>query len=370
MLSLRQRLASALLFAAGSSALLFGTTGCATTPPAPTYIPFPSLQDVGLTQVWERQIVLAPNETIDHIWRVGDSIYVATNQAHLTRIEAASGVKSWDLTLGNGSELHRPVELPGGNKLLVASRGELMLVNKVTGRAEVTNRLDFSITTDPVVIGNSICVGGTDYFYGLFLDQLGGHQWVTPAFNDGFTAQPAVVGDSLLLATNQGKLWRVSSTDGNWIWRDRKTNGDVTAGLAVDNRYVYIPSLDHYLYAFELADGHELWDARLDGALDQQPVALKGQVLVTASGKGLYDIISNNGQVKWETDDISQIITVLGDQIWAGDSSGNLKSVSLTDGKVISSSPIPGAQLFVPSPDNWIIILNKTGVIEGYTVAK
>jgi outer membrane protein assembly factor BamB len=369
MLSLRQRLASALLFALGSSALLFGTA-CAPKQITPDYIPFPSLQNVGLTQVWERQVVLAPKEIIEHVWRVGDSVYVATNQGRLTRIEAASGVKSWDATVGSGSEIHKPFELPGGRKLLIADRDELMLVNKTTGRTEATNHVDFVITTDPVVIGDHICVGGTDFFYGLFLDQLGGRVWITPAPDDGFTAQPAVVGDSLLLATNQGKLWRVSAADGDWVWKDRKTNGDVTAGLAVDSRNVYIPSLDHYLFAFEIATGHELWDIRLDGTLDQQALPLKGQVLVTSTGKGLYDITTNNGQVKWQTDAITQIVTVLGDQIWAGDSAGNLKALSLTDGKVISSTPIPSAQIFVPSPDNWIIILNKAGVLEGYTAPK
>jgi outer membrane protein assembly factor BamB len=345
-------------------------SACAPKQTTPDYIPFPSLQSVGLTQVWERQIILAPQEKIDHVWRVGDSVYVATNQSRMTRIEAASGVKAWDVTIGSGSEFHKPFELPGGHNLLVANHGEFMLVNKATGRTEASNHVDFVITTDPIVIGDHICVGGVDDFYALFLDQLGGRVWITPAPSDGFSAQPAVVGDSLMLATNSGKLWRVNSSDGEWVWRDRKTNGEVSAGLAVDARNVYIPSLDHYLYAFELSDGHELWDSRLDGKLDQPPLPLKGQVLITAGGKGLYSIATSNGQVKWEADGISQVVTVVGDQVWAGDSAGNLQALSLADGKAISSTPIPGATIFVPSPDNWVIILNKAGVIEGYSVNK
>ncbi len=54
----RQRLASAILAAVGSGVLFIGLSGCSNNK-IPAYIPFPNLQQVGLRQVWERQIVLA-----------------------------------------------------------------------------------------------------------------------------------------------------------------------------------------------------------------------------------------------------------------------------------------------------------------------
>ncbi len=292
---------------------------------------------------------------------------MTTNQARVVRIEAASGVKAWDVIVGSGTSVfHRPTEFSGGKRVLIASRGEVSVLNKATGRTEAINRFDFVVSTNPVVSGTNLCVGGNDYFYGLFLDQLGGRVWVTAAPNDGFTAEPAVIGDTLVLASTQGKLWRVNESDGNWIWKDRKTNGQVTGGLASDGKAVYVPSLDHYLYAFDAATGSELWDTHLEGTLDQKPMSTKGMVLVPSSGKGLYGVATANGEVTWEADGVSQIAAVVGDHVWVGDTAGNLKSLSLSDGSVVSSTPIKGARAFVRSSDDWVIILNAAGVLEGY----
>ncbi len=176
-----------------------------------------------------------------------------------------------------------------------------------------------------------------------------------------------VAGNTVVIASRNGKLWRVNAENGDWIWKDRKTNGEVIGGLAADKRAVYVPSMDHNFYAFDLAQGSELWDIRLDGGtLDQTPVALKGQVLVPASGKGLYSVSTAGGLVQWETEGIA-LSAVDGDHVWAGDSEGNLKSISLATGEVISSTPITRAKKFIWSDDHWVIVLNQAGVLEGYT---
>ncbi len=370
MLSPLPRLASALLAACGSAAMLLASSGCANNK-TPDYIPFPTLQNVGLRQVWERQVITAPKEHIDHVWRVADSVYVTTNQSRVIRIEAASGVKAWDITVGsNASEFHKPAEMAGGKDVVIANHGEVVVVNKATGRTEAMTALNFLATTNPIVSANLLCIGGNDDFYGLFLDQLGGRVWVTVAPRDSFTAEPAVIGDSLVLASTAGKLWRINAADGDWVWKDRKTNGEVIAGLATDNKAVYIPSLDHYLYAFDASTGSQMWDSRLEGTLDQKPLVAKGRVLVPSTGKGLYAVSTADGSITWEVDGLAQMAAVVGDNLWVGDTAGNLKEVALSDGSVISSTHIPAARAFVRSPDDWVIILNQSGVIEGYKAEK
>ncbi len=134
MFSLRQRLKTALVLALGTLSIATAFSGCAPTEKIPDYIPYPDLQQVGLRKVWERQIVVASHEHIENVWRVGDSLYVTTNLARLIRIEAASGVKVWDKTVGEGdSSFHCPTETADGKHLIVASKGEVLGLDKSTG---------------------------------------------------------------------------------------------------------------------------------------------------------------------------------------------------------------------------------------------
>ena len=256
MFSLRQRLKTALVLALGTLSIATAFSGCAPTEKIPDYIPYPDLQQVGLDKVWERQIVVASHEHIENVWRVGDSLYVTTNLARLIRIEAASGVKVWDKTVGEGdSSFHCPTETADGKHLIVASKGEVLGLDKSTGEVVGSRHMNFLVTTNPIVVGNTLCLGANDYYYGFYVDELGGQIWRTVSPNDDFASQPVVAGNTVVIASRNGKLWRVNAENGDWIWKDRKTNGEVIGGLAADKRAVYVPSMDHNFYAFDLRGG-------------------------------------------------------------------------------------------------------------------
>src|SRR5271170_6148450 len=122
MSSLHQRIASAMVLALTAASLLTGLSACSSSSAkVPAYMPFPDLSQAGLRKVWERQIALAPNEKINNAWRVGDSVYLTTDQARIIRIEAASGVKAFDTLVGSeAADFHRPVEVSGGKQVLIA----------------------------------------------------------------------------------------------------------------------------------------------------------------------------------------------------------------------------------------------------------
>src|ERR1700744_4959138 len=87
MLSLRLRVAMVL----ATASLI--ASGCAQNrEKTPAYVPFPDLSQVGLRKVWERQVATAPGEKINNAWRVGDSVYLTTDQSRILRIVAASDV--------------------------------------------------------------------------------------------------------------------------------------------------------------------------------------------------------------------------------------------------------------------------------------
>ncbi len=363
----RRLFATATLLALAALAPAF--SGCAMFAGSPDYTPMPNLQQAGLKTLWEAQVGLAGGEHVNRGWRIGDAIYLTTSRHRLLCFAAASGVRAWDVQVGvETREIFRPVDL-GNNRILVLTQGTAYLLDKAAGVVVAHRDLNTIVTTNPVVdlASNTIGVGGLDFFYGLYLDQLGGVKWVSGAPNDSFQATPAVIGNDALLATRAGRLLRVTLPTGQWDWKDRKTNGPVVGGIGTDGGTMFVPCLDSRVYAFGAQGGGELWQTRLEGTLDQMPVPVRDQVLVPASGKGLYSLSTENGDIQWEADGATRIATISGDHVWAQDEAGNLRSISLNDGSTLATAKIPLAQMPVyNTEDNLIFLINKAGVLGGF----
>ena len=91
---------------AAAVALLAGASGAADNKPLPpTPTDLPGLQDVGLHQVWQRQVKLDPEERIKKVWRLGVSVYVTTSNSRIVRIEAKTGLLKWSNALASGASL-------------------------------------------------------------------------------------------------------------------------------------------------------------------------------------------------------------------------------------------------------------------------
>ncbi|HEY4329660.1 MAG TPA: PQQ-binding-like beta-propeller repeat protein [Phycisphaerae bacterium] len=338
----------------------------------------PGLQEIGLHQVWQRQVSLEPGEQVKNTYRVGQSIYVTTSISRIIRMEADTGILRWSNGLGRENfDIYKPIELKGADnaptgEVLVVSRGEAFMFNIGTGdQTREPAHLGISVSADPVVVGNTLCVGGADTFYGLYMDRLGMKRWRVPAAGDLFVSAPVALDNNVLVASRSGHLWRISADTGDWDWKDRKTNGIVTAGVAVDFNALYVPCLDQRVYAFRADTGGELWEQQLEGRLENAP-ALGGPVVMvhTAEGK-LWALNRLTGVIAWQMDDVDQIATVGEENVWIGDKSGNIKCIALDSGREVASAPAPGVKLFVRNTlDEKVILVDNTGLVGVYANSK
>lgn len=377
MRSMRHVVASAVALA-GLSLVHPGCTQSADwAPPLPSQ-PLPDLAKVGLERAWQRSVPLSSNEHVRNAWRVGGSVYITTDSARIVRINAADGALTFDKGLGaENLQIYRPIDLkpakPGGfGEVLVVTRVGAYVFNQETGdlaRPEVG--LGISPSCAPVVVGNTMCVGGAGRFYGFYLDRLSNERWSRDAGGDLFNSTPAVVGNDLIIASKSGELARLNSEDGDWRWKDRKTNGQVLGGLIADGRAVYVPSLDQRLYAFSVDRGAELWQAQLQGTLDQTPALGGAVVLCPAGGVGLYALDRQNGNRKWLADGVTRVATVVGNNVWVGDNQGNLKSLALETGDVLATTAIPDAVYFIRNEeDETVYVINRSGTVGAYTARR
>jgi hypothetical protein len=374
------RIPASVVLLAATVPLCGGLTGCSLFQPngqALAMGDLPGLQEIGLHNPWQRPIRLEHGERITKAWYLVTSIYLATSESRIIRLDAKTGVVKWTQGLGRENfEIFRPIELKNvdgssANQVLVVTRGEAFVFHKETGdEVCLPARLNISVSADPVVIGNNLCVGGADTFYGMYLDRLGSKHWRIPVPGDLFVSSPVALDNNLLIASKNGRLCRINGEDGDWDWKDRKTNGDVLGGLAADYNAVYVPCLDQRVYAFRTDSGGELWEQQLEGRLEYAPV-LAGPLLLVRSYEGrLFALNRADGAIKWQLANIGQIATVNDDGVWLADRAGNLRLVSLKSSRDLESAPVPNLSMLVPnSLDNKLILISRAGVVGLYTPA-
>ena len=203
-----------------------------------------------------------------------------------------------------------------------------------------------------------------------------------------FYAAPAIAGDQLIIGDYSGMLVGVGIRDGKELWQFTGAKGryvdsplvvnkqiiaqnadakiyalDLTGNLqwtfqakhafwatpVSDGTTVFAPSLDHNLYALNLADGKLKWKADLGGPLVGRPtLAPDGTIYIGTLGNILYAINSADGSVKWQqklTDAIWSAPVLLADRLYIGDQSGKISIVSTVDGSIIQSIDVQSAIL-------------------------
>lgn len=355
---------------------LAGLSGCNAPKPdvrGPLATDLPGLQSAGLRQVWQRQVRLEPGERILNAWRLGQSVWVATSESRIVRLDANTGVLKWSLGLGaENFDIYKPVELKGpdghpNGLVLVVTRGEAFIFKMDTGDEVRRGNLGVSVSADPIVVGNTLCVGGADTFYGIYMDRFNMKHWRVPVPGDLFVSAPVEIDGNVLFASRSGHLWRISGKDGDWDWKDRKTNGHVVGGLAVDNTALYVPCEDERLYAFHTDTGAEIWEQQLDGRLEDTPVLAGPVVLATAVNRTMFALDRANGQIKWKVPAVSQIATVNDDTVWIGDAGGVIRLIGLDNGAERASALTKGIQLFVyNTQDANVILVTNAGLVGMY----
>jgi outer membrane protein assembly factor BamB len=376
MRSMRQVVASALMVAA--IPLMAGIPGCGLMESRGSIRssePLPDLGQIGLKRSWQRSLPMAADEHIKEAWRINNSIYVTTSYARIARIDAKSGVLAFDKELGRENlQIYRPIELkqPGPGtfgEVLVATRSGALVFNMATGDVVRTGNFGVSVSCAPVIVGETICIGGAGRYYGFFVDRFN-KRWSISMPGDLFFSTPAVVADTVILASKNGVLQRIDPVNGDWQWKDRKTNGQVLAGLTADGRNVYVPCMDQRLYAFSVERGAEMWQSQLEGTLDQTPAVGGSVVMCPARGRGLFGISKQDGSKKWMSPGVESVATVTGNHAWVGDVQGNLKSLNVETGEELASAQIPDAAFFVRNgDDDAVFVINRTGTVGAYLPA-
>jgi outer membrane protein assembly factor BamB len=238
---------------------------------------------------------------------VGSSVYAASNDGRLIRID--DGKQVWKInvgqTLSGGVGADRAMVVVG------STRGEVLAFSTEDGKLLWKAKVTAEVLSPPALGGGVVIIRSADNRLAAYDALDGKRKWIyqrpTPALSVRMTASPVIDGQYVFAGFPGGKLIAVSLSNGAAVWDgtvalpkgatelDRAAdiasapvisgrsicavafqgriacfdlgNGNLiwardmssSAGLAIDNRYVYVTDDKGAIHALDLASGASLW---------------------------------------------------------------------------------------------------------------
>ena len=237
-----------------------------------------------------------------------------TEPVELVDIETSVKVrKLWSVGVGNGQGdgLYKIQPVIDGDMIYAASAdGEVVAVNRETGRKAWDTELDVNLSGGVGVYENSLFLGGSD-----------------------------------------GAVLRVDATTGELVWRTRLT-GEVLAAPQGDSRIVVAQTYDGKLAGMDYDSGEKLWtyDSNvpvLTIRATSTPILRNGIVYAGFANGRVIAFDSATGAVRWESRvaisqgrseierivDIDGSMALLGNELYAASYQGRVVAMDVTDGR-------------------------------------
>ncbi len=356
-----KRLAGLLLGGLASAPVAAGAAAYSYTQPL---LPRATARNTGLHTLWQIPIGLTPadRDRVLHLARVGSLVFVLTARGYLVGINAADGTIRGSTKVPGEGDLVKGIVRFGRHQVLLTALGELLDMNTRTGKMVHRQVLKFAPGTAPLVTPAGIFIGdlaGQMHALSAKFPLYG--QWFQEAAGDSFQTNPVLAGrrsrrldkasGRLVFVSRQGVLWGRDPADGQGGWR-RRLGGRVTVGgLTAGDGLVFVPCLDHKLYAIDPESGMAPWIIHLPGRLDHRPRVCGKKLLIASGGAGLFCLAAASGRRLWgPVRGVGDVIARNGSTLVAVTQRGDLALLNLKNGATVGAAPLRGAALFAENP--------------------
>ena len=234
----------------------------------------------------------------------GNAVYVTGADGTAWALNAATGRILWQTTGASNVEPFRfeggaSAAVEGGMVVFPFSSGILLAVDAATGTeiwsaAVSGKRLGRSYATSGDVTGDPVLSGGVVYAgtgagqTGAFAQTTGETLWTA---GEGAMNPPLVVGGSVFVANDEGRLVRLNARDGQPIWAvdlpyftktKPKKRMEITAsfGPVLAGGHLVVGSSDGQLRLFNPTDGSLAGQVSLPGGAATPPALAQGMLFI------------------------------------------------------------------------------------------
>lgn len=268
------------------------------------------------------------------------NVYVGSADGVLVKLNAANGKVIWRYAT-NGSHIPAPATVVNGTVYVGTQDGSVYALKATTGAVLWHFQTHAAVLSSPTVDNGSVYVGSSD-----------------------------------------GYLYKLQASDGTQLWRKNMSLATTVVNVnavTVSNTVLYVSSTDNtahsYLFALNASDGSSLWSTQVTNQLFTAPVVVQGNIYISSSAlqqqggpvttdSYVYAFNAANGKQLWRSDKIGNYIpappTVTNNVVYIGSQDSNLYAFDATSGKQLWRYSAGGAINSSPQVADGVVYVGIT----------
>jgi outer membrane protein assembly factor BamB len=166
--------------------------------------------------------------------------------------------------------------------------------------------------------------------------------WKVTIEKGAFEGTPVIADGVVYLGDMDGKVFAWNLADGKELW-NYKTESGFIASPAIRGGLLYIGDLDGKFYALDIKTGQPKWTFSAEAEIDSGANFWKDNVLFGSQDAHLYCLNAESGKLVWKfaiNDQIRCMPTVVGDRSFVAGCDSILHIIDLTKGAEAAGVPI------------------------------
>ena len=283
--------------------------------------------------------------------RYQDSVYVATRDGIVYRMDAANGKALWKSD--TGAPVYAATGVGDSIAVVAHDNGSVVALHMADGEIAWRSDIKRQISAIPVVGNSRVVVRTTDGLVMGLDAQTGNIEWqikkAVPGLSMHGDSMPLISGDVVLVGLSSGKLIANNVISGRDYWEmdisyirgrnEIERLGDADTPPIIRGNTVYAGNYQGSVVAVQLLDAQLIWREELSTRL---PMALADDLLVITGELGeVIALDAANGNTVWrqtafQGHGVSQPI-IIGDRVIIGDRNGHAHTLDTENGNLVET---------------------------------
>lgn len=318
----------------------------------------------GLERAWFAQVpVDAARSRVTTWYLYYDVLYAVTNSGIITALNAETGEQLWAKQVGKPGY---PAFGPGANAdhLGIVSGGKLYVMSRKSGRLEFVRELGSAPSSGPAL-------SSTYAFVALVTGRIEAYDLANPnaqpwyyQSNGRTFLRPTVTGRVVSWPTSNGTLYVGRANEPGILFR-LETNDDIVTSPAQKDPYLYVASLDGYLYCVHELTGVEKWRYSTGYSITSSPAVVGDHAFVASFEPALHSVNAETGVGEWVANGVSHFASLGKERVYASDDRGHLLILESATGRPVGRLTVAeGTTTLVNDQTDRIFLVNERGLVQ------
>jgi outer membrane protein assembly factor BamB len=317
-----------------------------------------------LERAWFAQVPLDYSRSRASTWYLHvDRLYCVTDTGLVTALNAETGAQLWTRQIGRHGV---PAFGPEANSkyLGVVSGARLYLLELDTGRLKWSRELGSAPSSGPALSNDYAYVAlVTGRIEGYRIDDPDLQPWYYQSKGRTFL-RPTTTGNVVSWPTSAGYLYVSRAEDPGILFR-LETQDDIVTSPAEADPYLYIASLDGYLYCMHQLTGREQWRFSTGYPIMSSPAIVANRAYVASIEPALHCLDATSGAALWSVAGVSHFGAQGKERVYASDRYGNLIILDAETGGLIGRlKTAEGIETMVNDQTDRIFLVNERGLVQ------